>query len=69
MKIQKYNKAIYGGITAGLAAFVVAIQVVTGDSGMVVEAAWNVSGQEWATIFGAILVGGGLIAAAPANKP
>ena len=68
MNFQHYNKAIYGCLTAGLAVLMLAIQTVSGDNGMVLEAAWHVTGQEWATVVGAVLAGAGLIAAAPRNK-
>lgn len=68
VNLKRYSKAISGGVTAGLAVLMLAIQTVTGEGNVVVEAAWHVSGQEWATIFGAVLAGAGLVAASPANK-
>ncbi len=66
--LKKYSKAIFGGISAALAAYVMAIQEVRDAAGMIVDSAWHVTGQEWVVVFGALVGGLGLVALSPANK-
>lgn len=60
------RKAVTGGLTAGAAAALTAIQEIT-LNGVVVDAAFHITTNEWTVILGAVLAGLGFVYSIP-NK-